>query len=289
MRPRLYSTATPWLKCATSKLTLRVSLEIATNIMTPATHESTTRFSNRVADYVRYRPGYPEELVQTLRDEAGVTPASVVADIGSGTGISTELFLRLGCVVLAVEPNREMREAAEAQFRDQPGFRSIDGTAEATSLEAASVGLVVAGQAFHWFDVARTRTEFARILRPAGIVALFWNSRHLDTTPFLRGYETLLQDFATDYQQVDHKRIDAAVLKQFFGGDHFQTRTFPNSQSFDFEGLRGRLLSSSYAPSAGDPRHTPMLLELECLFQENARGGRVSFDYDTELYFGRLA
>ncbi|MEK6259635.1 MAG: class I SAM-dependent methyltransferase [Planctomycetota bacterium] len=257
--------------------------------MTHAAHDSTNRFSNRVADYVRYRPGYPGDLVQMLREEAGLKPSSVVADIGSGTGISTELFLRFGCVVWAVEPNREMREAAEAQFREQPRFHSIDGTAEATSLEAASVNLIAAGQAFHWFDVARIRTEFARILHPDGIVALFWNSRHLDTTPFLKGYEKLLQDFATDYQQVDHKRIDAAVLKQFFGGDHFQTRTFPNSQHFDFEGLRGRLLSSSYAPAAGHPRHVPMLAELERLFHEYAVGGQVQFDYDTELFFGRVA
>ena len=256
--------------------------------MTPATHDSTTRFSNRVADYVRYRPGYPEELVQTLKDEASLKPSSVVADIGSGTGISAELFLRLGCVVYGVEPNREMREAAEAQFREHPRFHSIHGTAEATSLEAAAVDLVAAGQAFHWFDVERTRTEFTRIQRPNGSVALFWNSRHLDTTPFLRGYETLLQDFATDYQQVDHKRIDASVLKCFFGGDHFQTRTFPNSQTFDFEGLRGRLLSSSYAPAPGHPRHAPMLLELERIFHEHESNGRVRFDYDTELFFGQL-
>ena len=257
--------------------------------MTYVTHESTTRFSNRVADYVRYRPGYPEELIQTLRDEAGLRSTSVVADIGSGTGISTELFLRLGCIVWAIEPNREMREAAEAQFREQPRLHSINGTAEATSLEMASVDLITAGQAFHWFDVEPTRTEFTRILRPDGNVALFWNSRHLDTTPFLKGYETLLQDFATDYQQVDHKRIDAAVLKQFFGGDHFQSRTFPNSQTFDFEGLRGRLLSSSYAPAAEHPRHAPMLLELERLFHEHEASGQVQFDYDTELFFCRIA
>jgi SAM-dependent methyltransferase len=256
--------------------------------MTRGTYESTTRFSNRVADYVRYRPGYPEGLVQTLRDEAGLKPASVVADIGSGTGISTELFLRQGCIVWAVEPNLEMREAAEAQFREQSRFHSVSTMAEATSLEAASVDLVVAGQAFHWFDVERTRTEFARILRPGGIVALFWNSRRLDTTPFLKNYEKLLQDFATDYQQVDHKRIDAAVLNQFFGGDHFQTRTFPNSQTFDFEGLRGRLLSSSYAPASGHSRHAPMLQELDRLFHEHETSGQIQFDYDTELFFGRL-
>ncbi len=256
--------------------------------MTPGTHDSTRRFSNRVADYVCYRPGYPKELVQALQDGAGLQPSSVVADIGSGTGISTEPFLRLGCVVWAVEPNREMREAAETRLREQPRFRSIDGTAEATTLEAASVDLVVAGQAFHWFDVARSRGEFARILRPDGHVALFWNSRHLDTTPFLQAYETLLQDFATDYRQVDHKRIDGAVLKHFFGGDHFQTRAYANSQSFDFEGLRGRLLSSSYAPAAGHPHHAPMLQTLERLFHDHEVSGRVRFDYDTELYFGPL-
>lgn len=253
-----------------------------------STFDSTNRFSNRVADYVRYRPGYPAGLVQTLQAEAGLNPAWAVADIGSGTGISAELFLKLGCLVYGVEPNREMRAAAESRFEDEPRFHSLDATAEATTLEAASVDLVVAGQAFHWFDVERTRVEFTRILRPGGRVALFWNSRHTTTTPFLRAYEALLIEFATDYQQVDHTRIDDAVLMRFFGGNHFEARRFPNSQSFDFEGLRGRLLSSSYAPAAGHPRHAPMLLELERLFHQHANEGRASFDYDTELFFGPL-
>ena len=251
-------------------------------------HDATTRFSNRVDAYVRHRPGYPDELIQTLRTEAGLNPASVVADVGSGTGISAELFLRLGCVVHGVEPNREMRGAAEALFREQPRFHSVDGTAEATTLAPASVDFVIAGQAFHWFDVERTCTEFTRILRPGGKVALFWNSRRTETTPFLRAYEALLLEFSTDYQQVDHKNVDAATLKRFFGGDPFQTRTFPNSQSFDDEGLKGRLLSSSYAPAAGHPRHEPMLLELERLFRQHESGGRVEFQYDTELFFGHL-
>ncbi len=251
--------------------------------------DSTSRFSDRVADYVRYRPSYPDSLVQALVSEAGLNPASVVADIGSGTGISSELFLRLGCQVYSVEPNREMRAAAEARFREEPRFRSVDATAEATTLDSGSIDLVVAGQAFHWFDVERTRAEFTRILTPQGLVALFWNKRRTESTAFLRDYEKLLLKFSPDYEQVNHTRVDAVLLSTFFGGDHYLTRTFPYSQSVDFEGLRGRLLSSSYAPAAGHPQHVPMLRELERVFLTHTFDGRVPLDCDTELYYGSLA
>lgn len=254
----------------------------------PNASDATTRFSNRVADYIRYRPGYPDELITALQEEAGLKSSSAVADIGSGTGISAEPFLRLGCVVYGVEPNREMREASENHLKEWPHFHSVNGTAEATTLEAGSIDVVTAGQAFHWFDVARTRIEFRRILQPRGIVALFWNSRRVESTQFLKGYEQLLHEFATDYRQVDHRNIELQVLADFFGGSHFQTRAFPNSQTFDFEGLRGRLLSSSYTPAAGHPDHAPMLKALERLFETHAINDRVHFDYDTELFFGPL-
>jgi SAM-dependent methyltransferase len=250
--------------------------------------DATTRFSNRVADYVRCRPGYPDGLVQTLRVEAGLNPDSVIADVGSGTGISSDLFLRLGCTVYGIEPNGAMRAAAEARFAGNGRFHSRGATAEATSLPEDSVDLVTAGQAFHWFNAEGARAEFSRILRPGGFVVLFWNSRRIDTTPFLKAYETLLVEFATDYEQVNHTHIDAAALSAFFAGRSFETRSFPNFQEFDFDGLRGRLLSSSYTPAAGHPRHEPMLLELQRLFDEHESGGSVRFDYDTELYFGRL-
>ena len=255
--------------------------------MSPAA-DSTTRFSNRVADYVRYRPSYPDQLIQTLRAEAGLTAQSIVADVGSGTGISADLFLRLGCTVYGIEPNPDMRGAAEARFAGESRFRSIDATAEATSLPNASVDLIAAGQAFHWFDRDRTRAEFSRILQPHGYVALFWNSRRTESTPFLKAYEALLNEFATDYQQINHTNIDKAVVAQFFEGKPVETRSFPGFQDFDFEGLRGRLLSSSYAPAAGQPHHDTMLLELERLYRDHQSDGKVRFEYDTELYFGRL-
>jgi SAM-dependent methyltransferase len=255
--------------------------------MSPAA-DSTTRFSNRVADYVRYRPSYPDQLIQTLQAEAGLTPQSIVADVGSGTGISVDLFLRLGCTVFGIEPNADMRGAAEARFASESRFRSTSATAEATSLPNASVDLVAVGQAFHWFDRDRTRAEFSRILRPNGSVALFWNSRRTESTPFLKAYEALLNEFATDYQQINHTNIDKTVIAQFFAGKPFEIRSFPSFQDFDFDGLRGRLLSSSYAPAAGQPRHEAMLLELERLYRDHQSDGKVRFEYDTELYFGRL-
>ncbi len=248
----------------------------------------TDHISDRVADYVRYRPGYPAELLETLQRVAGLTPSSVVADIGSGTGISANLFLQLGCEVFGVEPNREMRLAAEECFRDESRFHSIDATAEATTLAASSIDLIVAGQAFHWFNPEATRREWLRILKPQGQVALFWNNRRIDTTPFLIAYEKLLHEFGTDYTEVNHTRIDQQAQSRFFGSEAFQTFRFPYSQSFDFEALKGRLLSSSYAPGMGHPRHEPMLQELRRIFEAYADNGRVSFDYDTELSVGSL-
>ncbi|MBA4017631.1 MAG: SAM-dependent methyltransferase [Pirellula sp.] len=255
--------------------------------------QSTERFSDRVADYVRYRPGYPAETLDVLRDAVGLTSESVVADIGSGTGISTELLLRSGAEVYGVEPNDPMRAAAEAQLSANPRFHSVRGTAEATTLADGSVDIVAAAQAFHWFDRDRTRSEFARILRSAGYVVLLWNSRHVDTTPLLRGYEALLQQYATDYNAVNHQNIDAAAVARFYAPGTCTRIVLPNSQSFDFAGLRGRLLSSSYAPAAGDPRHEPMLAALRQLFDDHAAAGAsgeklARFDYDTEIYYGRL-
>jgi SAM-dependent methyltransferase len=255
--------------------------------------DPTRRFSDRVELYVRYRPGYPDALLDALIEEVGLGALSVVADVGSGTGISSEFLLRSGCEVFAVEPNAEMRAAAEANLGGRHRFHSVAGRAEATTLPDGSVDLVTAGQAFHWFDPGPTREEFARILRSGhsgqsgGTVALFWNSRRTESTPFLRAYEELLRRYGTDYTKVDHARIDDAVLREFFGG-LFETRVFPNSQEFDFEGLKGRLLSSSYAPGPGHPDHEPMLRALREIYDAHHEGGRVVWEYDTRLYFAQL-
>jgi SAM-dependent methyltransferase len=248
----------------------------------------TERFSSRVDNYVRYRPGYPDAVLDLLRSECGLCPASVVADIGSGTGISTELLLRSGGTVYAVEPNREMRQAAEARLAGYPNFRSVAAAAEETGLPGASVDLIVAGQAFHWFDQARAGEEFRRILRPHGWVALLWNERISGGTEFLDGYEQVLQEHAPEYLKVRHKDLDVSELASFFAGGQMAISRFPNGQSFDLEGLKGRVLSSSYAPEPGDPGHVPMMAALEELFNRTQREGRVDFLYETRIYYGHV-
>ena len=250
--------------------------------------DATTRFTDRVDDYVRFRPTYPESLLEWLRTAHGVVPSWVVADVGAGTGISARLFLDGGHPVVAIEPNAAMRAAAVAQLGARAGFRAVDGTAEATGLPDASVELVSVAQAFHWFDGEAARREWRRILRPGGLAAIYWNSRRVAGTPFLAGYEALLHRFGTDYAAVAERYADEPTMRRWFGAGFLGTARFDHRQRLDLEGLRGRLLSSSYAPRAGDPRHAPMLEALRDLFVATASDGAVDFDYDTRVYVGRL-
>jgi SAM-dependent methyltransferase len=251
--------------------------------------DPTKRFSSRVENYIKYRPAYPAEVIALLRDKCGLTGASLVADVGSGTGILTELFLKNGNPVFGVEPNEDMRQAAERLLAGYPGFRSIPGTAEATTLPDHSAELIVAGQAFHWFNREQARREFVRVLKPVGWAALLWNDRRTASTPFLEAYEDLLQYCSIDYRAVDHKQVDADTIRAFFQPNDFNLAKFDNRQVFNVEGLKGRLLSSSYAPEPGHPNYEPMLQKLESLFGKNGKEGRVVFDYDTLVYYGRLS
>jgi SAM-dependent methyltransferase len=250
--------------------------------------DSTERFSDRVADYVRHRPDYPPALLAWLRREHGVTPDWKVADVGAGTGISSKLFLDAGHAVTAVEPNAAMREAAVAWLGGQPRFRAVDGRADATGLPDASVDLVTVAQAFHWFDPEATRREFARILRPDGLAAIFWNSRRLIGTPFLEGYEALLKRHGTDYTSVAERYADDDSMRAWFGAGWRGTARFEYKQLLDYDGLRGRLMSSSYVPKPGHAQHAPMLAALRELFDRCQQDGRISFDYDTRIITGTL-
>ncbi len=247
----------------------------------------TQRFTSRVADYIRFRPDYPAALLAWLQAECGVTPNWRVADIGAGTGISSRMFLHAGHAVTAVEPNAAMREAALAWLGADPKFAATDGTAEATGLAEDSVDLISAAQAFHWFDQRAILPEWRRILRRGGLAAVYWNSRRLTGTPFLEGYEALLQAFGTDYGSVSERYGDDAHMRRWFGAGFRAMARFPHAQRLDLDALRGRLLSSSYAPQAGHPRHQAMLDALGRLFEATAVDGRVDFAYDTRVFVGR--
>jgi SAM-dependent methyltransferase len=249
--------------------------------------DPTRRFSDRVDYYVRHRPDYPVGLLDLLRREADLRPGKRIADVGSGTGRSTEPFLRAGHLVYAVEPNREMRAAAERALGSLPGFRSVDGTAESTGLPPACVDLVVAAQAFHWFRADAARREFRRILAPGGRIALLWN-RRVEASPFLRAYEALLRRLSLDYAAVDHRRTtDSGAVERFFGTSGCRRATLPHEQVLDWPGLEGRALSASYVPLPGQPRHEEMMRGLRALFDAHARAGRVRIEYETEVYCGR--
>ena len=250
-------------------------------------HNSTSRFSDRVDAYVRYRPTYPDELVALITRETGHGAGARVADIGSGTGISSDLLLRHGMEVYAVEPNGAMREAAERMLGENERFHSIEGTAEETGLPDDSVDLVVAAQAFHWFDRDRARAEFDRILRPDGAIVLVWNSRRTEGSDFLVEYEALLHRFGTDYAQINHRNVDEAQVAAFFGSENHTVHRLFNEQTVDFDGAKGRLDSSSYVPAPDHPHYDAMIAELKEVFERNAEEGRVGIVYDVEVYIGR--
>lgn len=249
--------------------------------------DSKQRFSSRVADYVRYRPGYPREALTLLQKECGLSSGHVIADVGSGTGFLSELYLKNGNRVYGIEPNKEMREAGEEYLASYDSFVSIDASAEATTLEDATIDFVTAGQAFHWFEPAATRREFARILKPEGWVVVKWNDREMNSA-FATAYEDVLVKFSTDYKRVRASYPELDAMKDFFAGGLVQERSVPNAQVLDWDGLAGRLRSSSYAPQEGQPNYAPMMEALEELFRANQVDGRVKMEYATHVYFGRL-
>ncbi len=246
------------------------------------------RFSNRVADYVRYRPGYPAALLDLLRTECGLHAGHVIADIGSGTGLLSKLFLESGNAVLGVEPNQEMRQAGEEFLESFPTFTSIAGSAETTALGDESVDFVTAGQAFHWFDPRAARREFFRILKPNGWMVITWNDRRMEEAQLTREYEELLERFGIDYKRVKDAYPESADIRSFFGAGGFSARDLPNQQILDWEGFRGRLRSSSFAPTEGHPNYAPMMSELERIYRTHEHNGSVCMEYFTRVYFGQL-
>lgn len=246
------------------------------------------RFSSRVADYIRYRPGYPLALYDLLGSECGLRPHHVIADMGCGTGLLSKLFLDRGNPVFGVEPNPEMRKGGQEFLSGYPKFTSIDGAAEASTLESASSDFVTAAQAFHWFEPLAARREFERILKPGGYVVIAWNDRRISESRFGREYEDLLVRYGNDYTRVKEAYPEAASLQRFFGESPFQRRELPNFQEFDLAGLAGRLRSSSYAPVEGQPNYQPMMDGLKELFEASQVDGRVRMTYTTQIYFGQL-
>lgn len=246
----------------------------------------TKRFSNRVENYVKYRPHYPKDMIDFLKNECGLNRKTKIADIGSGTGISSELFLENGNEVFAVEPNNEMRNAAEKIFSALKNFISIDGTAEETTLQSNSIDMIISGQAFHWFDRRKCKTEFKRILKKNGFVVLMWNEK-THSNNFMNSYYDLLKTYGTDYEKVNHELVTDGTIEEFYLPDEVKIKIFNYQHSLDYEGLEGRLLSSSYIPLEGE-NYNAMIGDLKKFFSENNTNGKVNMEYETHVYYGHL-
>lgn len=246
------------------------------------------RFSKRVENYVKYRPSYPAAVLDLLVERCGLSDSSRIADIGSGTGIFSRLLLDRGFHVYGVEPGDDMRAIAERDFADNPNFTSIPRRAEDTGLDPNSIDLVTIAQAFHWMDIPAFRAECQRILKPGGYTAIIWNNRKTSGTPFLEEYESILRKLESDYTSAWQNRVNEESIADFFGGTHFELHTFPNQQTFDWVGLLGRVLSSSYVPLPDAPAYGPMVESLREIFNKHSQAGTVAFEYSTEVYLGQI-
>jgi SAM-dependent methyltransferase len=251
--------------------------------------DSINRFTRTVENYVKYRPSYPFAIVEFLIRACGLTSTSVIADIASGTGFLAEIFLKHGNPVIGIEPNVDMRKAGQHFLHNYPRFTSIDATAEATTLEARSVDMITVGQAFHWFDQAKARQEFARILKPDGWVVLAWNIAS-NKTPFMVAYEQIwLKYLAPPSTSIETNGLAIeSELRAWYKPGIINFESFDNSQVMDFDGLRGRILSSSYSPTPEHPRYVPMLAELRALFETHQMQGKVTIEYECQVCYGQL-
>jgi len=249
--------------------------------------DSTQRFSDRVAAYVAGRPHYPAAVVAELERRGALRPGATVADIGVGTGLSAEPFLKAGYRVIGVEPNAPMREAGAEYLAAYPGYTARDGTAEATGIEASGVDLVIAGQAFHWFDAAKFRTEALRMLRPGGWAALIWNDRDRDGTPFLAAYEALLVEYGNDYLAIRHGH-ESGDIAAFFGGHVPPPVRIEHSRRLDWPTLSAMAGSASYLPAPGQPRHDAFVAALRALFDREASAGTIEMRYRCRIHAAPL-
>ena len=250
--------------------------------------KSTERFTLLAQDYIKYRPHYPKEIVKLLVKECGLNKNTIIADVGSGTGILAKLFLDNGNKVYGVEPNQAMREVAENYLKDYRQFHSLSGTAEATTLADQCIDLITVGTAFHWFDAIKTKHEFRRILKVGGWVVLVWNVRDVEQSALVANYEKLILNYSTDYKTSQAHAFDKTAVKEFFSPNEMKIQTFPNVQYFDWPGLKGRLLSASYSLRPGDHHYEKMIAELKEIFERHQKNGLVEFLYQTKVYYSKF-
>lgn len=249
---------------------------------------STERFSDIVEKYIKFRPGYPAELMYFLKNEIGLNGNETIADIGSGTGKLSESLLKAGFKVIGIEPNDAMRTACEELMGENSNFISVDGSAENTTLNENSVDVIMAAQAFHWFDVTQCLLEFKRILKDSTYpVFLIWNEREFKHDGIMKEYNRLITDYSIDYRAVNHHTLSENTFNAFFKYS-YQVTSFEYSQPLNLDGLRGRYLSCSYALPEEDSSYTLAMEEINRIYDKYEKNGEIVLVYNTTVYYGRI-
>jgi len=246
----------------------------------------TKKFSKKAEVYSRYRPSYPKQVIEILGTEIGFNKNKIVADIGSGTGLLSQIFLDNGNFVYGIEPNDEMRSYAEKNLSNYRNFVSLNRLAENTGLPDNSIDLVTAGQALHWFDPDHARSEFSRILKkkPKGYVMIIYNERKKKDV-IMDDYDTLVERNASKSETPD---IDSNYLTKFFATKDYKEFTIPNEQVLDYDGLVGRATSASYLPSKGEQGFESLEKDLKELFDKYSQNGKIAMRYETILFLGQI-
>lgn len=244
------------------------------------------RFNNRVQYYLKYRQGYSTKIIDSLKKEINFDETFDIADIGSGTGLLSKLFVNNGNIVYGVEPNDEMRKAAEDLFSENYNFISIKGTAENTTLANKCVDLITTAQSFHWFNSKLAKDEFKRILRNGGYVVIIFNVRK-NNTPFMKAYNKLQENINSDFKKVRLENVTSKDIAEFFSNKKFKEKQIDTSQELDYPSLRGRLLSCSYMPLSG-AENKRVLEELKDIFDKYNKKNKVIIEYQTKIYIGKL-
>ncbi|MDX3913971.1 MULTISPECIES: class I SAM-dependent methyltransferase [Olivibacter] len=250
-------------------------------------HRNIDRFNFRADNYDKYRPGYPQGLLDFIYKHNSLNEQSVIAELGAGTGILTEELVKWPCSIIAIEPNDEMREKAIQTLQRVKNCVIKDATAEETGLADHSIDLIICAQSFHWFDAMKAKREFERILKNQGKAAIIWNIRSAETT-FEKEYEEFILEFSIDYKEVKNRETRGNNLKNFFLPNSMEEHLFIYDTYLTFEQLLGRTLSYSYMPNEGHKRTPEMKTRLRVLFDKYATNQIISLSYKTKLFMGML-